>query len=46
MSKSDSRVLKLAVPDSGAVHVYQTDRSGIDPWLGSPGSPVERLLLE
>ncbi len=46
VSKSDSRVLKTAEPDSGAVHEYQIVRSGIDPWNGSPGSPVERAVLE
>ena len=45
MSKFDSRVLKTAEPVSGAVHEYQTDLSGIDPWFGSPGSPVERALF-
>ena len=45
MSKFDSRVLKTAEPVSGAVHEYQTDLSGTDPWNGSPGSPVERALL-
>ena len=45
MSKFDSRVWKTAEPVSGAVHEYQTDLSGIEPWFGSPGSPVDRAVL-
>ena len=45
VSKFDSRVWKTAEPVSGAVHEYQTDLSGIDPWFGSPGSPVDRAVL-
>ena len=44
MSKPDSCVLKLAVPDSGAVHEYHTVLSGVAQCEGSPGSPVERTV--
>ena len=33
VSKFDSRVLNTAVPVSGAVHEYQTERSGMLPWI-------------